>query len=502
MLLNLTAINITAFPCKKDPLMAIKQLASDTFKKIKQQGDKALKRSMDRHVKLAVTGLSRAGKSAFITSLVHQLLEEANADNLPFFDVVQQKRLIAVRHTRQGSMHIPSFDYRRGIQQLIDGEWPDSTKHMSELRLEMKYRTEHSLLSQFNSDVKLTIDLFDYPGEWLMDLPLLTMSFEQWCAFTSSLNQQEPRAECAKELSARIAAIDINQNADEELLEKLAGEYQQLLLRFKEQLGLSLVQPGRFILPGELEGAPLLQFVPLLPEQLQQVDSEPNPDSYFSVIKTRYQAYQQQVVQPFYQEYFKNFDRQIILVDCLTALSDGEQAFTELQRAISLLLQSFNYGKSGLLRRLFAPKIDKLLFAVSKADHVTPEQHPHLVSLLGQLIKQAQQDIAFEGAEVEVMALAAFCATQSGSITQEGQTYPCLQGEILTENEQDANSSPSRQRITLFPGDVPTELPSRAFWQTHQFDFQPFLPPLQLTPTAKHIRLDHALQYLLGDKLR
>ncbi len=33
-----------------------------------------MNRSVDRHVRLAVTGLSRSGKTAFITSLVNQLL--------------------------------------------------------------------------------------------------------------------------------------------------------------------------------------------------------------------------------------------------------------------------------------------------------------------------------------------------------------------------------------------------------------------------------------------
>lgn len=478
--------------------MAIKQFASDTFKKLKQQGDKAVKRSLDRHVKLAVTGLSRAGKSAFITALVQNLLDDANAENLPFFDVVQQKRLIAIRKTRQGSLHIPSFDFIGATQQLAQGQWPEGTKHMSELRLELKYRTEHSVLSQLSPEAKLTIDLFDYPGEWLMDLPLLTMDFEQWCAFTTALNQQAPRQEPATAINQKIANLNINQTADEAVLASLATEYQQLLTHFKTELGLSLVQPGRFILPGEMEGAPLLQFVPLSNEQLQQVDEEPARDSYYSVIKERYEAYKQQVVQPFYQEYFKSFDRQIILVDCLTALSDGEQAFAELQRAISLLLQSFNYGKNRLLQRLFAPKIDKLLFAVSKSDHVTPDQHANLVNLLSQLIKQAQQDIAFEGASVEVMALAAHCATQAGTISENGKDYACLQGEV----ESDSSPDSTRQRVALYPGDVPTKIPTADFWQQHQFDFQSFLPPLQMKPSAKHIRLDHALQYLIGDKLR
>lgn len=41
--------------------------------KIKQEVNDFVKRSLDRHLRLAVTGLSRAGKTAFITSLVNQL---------------------------------------------------------------------------------------------------------------------------------------------------------------------------------------------------------------------------------------------------------------------------------------------------------------------------------------------------------------------------------------------------------------------------------------------
>ena len=39
-----------------------------------------LNRTFDRQVKLAVTGLSRSGKSVFITSLVHQLIHGLNSD--------------------------------------------------------------------------------------------------------------------------------------------------------------------------------------------------------------------------------------------------------------------------------------------------------------------------------------------------------------------------------------------------------------------------------------
>ncbi|MGU0056245.1 YcjX family protein [Enterobacter hormaechei] len=45
-------------------------------------------------------------------------------------------------------------------------------------------------------------------------------------------------------------------------------------------------------------------------------------------------------------------------------------------------------------RRLFFPCIDKLLFAATKADHLTPDQHENLVSLLQQLVRDAETGCA------------------------------------------------------------------------------------------------------------
>lgn len=42
-------------------------------------------RSVDRQLRLAVTGLSRSGKTAFITGFVNQLLNVHNGAQLPLF---------------------------------------------------------------------------------------------------------------------------------------------------------------------------------------------------------------------------------------------------------------------------------------------------------------------------------------------------------------------------------------------------------------------------------
>ena len=50
---------------------------------------------------------------------------------------------------------------------------------------------------------------------------------------------------------------------NEDVLAQIAKSYTDYLLACKAE-GMQFIQPGRFVLPGELEGAPVLQFFPLL----------------------------------------------------------------------------------------------------------------------------------------------------------------------------------------------------------------------------------------------
>lgn len=44
------------------------------MKRLKTEFNALVNRGVDRHLRLAVTGLSRSGKTAFITAMVNQLL--------------------------------------------------------------------------------------------------------------------------------------------------------------------------------------------------------------------------------------------------------------------------------------------------------------------------------------------------------------------------------------------------------------------------------------------
>jgi predicted YcjX-like family ATPase len=77
-----------------------------------------INRTLDKEVKLAVTGLSRSGKTVFITSLVHQLLHGTEASHLPFFQIANSGRLRGTKAMPQPDLHIPSFRYDQAIEQL------------------------------------------------------------------------------------------------------------------------------------------------------------------------------------------------------------------------------------------------------------------------------------------------------------------------------------------------------------------------------------------------
>ena len=96
--------------------------AKKTFKSIKGKAQKALHRSLDQHVKLAVTGLSGSGKTAFITALVKHLTTQADDKNLPFFDVMREHRHVATKVVPQEALKVPTFNYARALNSLLPSD--------------------------------------------------------------------------------------------------------------------------------------------------------------------------------------------------------------------------------------------------------------------------------------------------------------------------------------------------------------------------------------------
>src|SRR5690606_7993264 len=93
-----------------------------------------------------------------------------------------------------------------------------------------------------------------------------------------------------------------------------------------------------------------------------------------ALMEARFDANRREIVRKFYREHFRTFDRQIVLVDVLRALDGGRHAFEDARAALTAILGSFDFGRPswtrpGWLAPLLGSRIDRVLFAATKADH-------------------------------------------------------------------------------------------------------------------------------------
>src|ERR1700709_641901 len=140
-------------------------------------------------VRLGVTGLSRAGKTVFITALIHGL---TRGGRFPAFEPLATGRIARAPLETQPDDAVPRFDYENHLRILTEERrWPNSTVDISELRLVIDYQRHNG------ADHTLTLDIVDYPGEWLLDLPLLNKSYQQWSAESLALSREPLRARLA-----------------------------------------------------------------------------------------------------------------------------------------------------------------------------------------------------------------------------------------------------------------------------------------------------------------
>lgn len=441
-------------------------------------------------LRLGVTGLSRSGKTIFITSLVANLINRARMGGL---SAAAEGRIEAAYLQPQPDDTVPRFDYETHLGAMTGPGpfWPESTRAISELRLSLRTRSS-GLLGGFQGPRTLHLDIVDYPGEWLLDLGLLDVDFAAWSAET--LKRIEKRMQ-AKEFLDSLKGVDTSQRLDEPTAKGIAESFTRYL-RAAREAGYSDCTPGRFLLPGDLAGSPVLTFAPLPPGGNAR-------RSLAREFARRFDAYKREVVKPFFREHFQRIDRQVVLVDALGAIHAGPQAVEDMRQAMSGILTAFRPGRNSFLNTLILGKrVERILVAATKADHLHHTQHGALTGFAEALLADAVSRAKYAGSQTRALSIASLRATTEERRSHKGADLAMVRG-ILAKTGKSA---------AFYPGSLPADpgallTPARQGadrWLEGDFAQMRFAPqPVSLKPGEgpPHIRLDRAAEFLIGDRL-
>lgn len=460
-------------------------------------------------VRLGVTGLARAGKTVFITALVRNLVM---GGRLPFFAPMSEGRIARVYLEPQPNDAVPRFSYEEHLAALAGDPpvWPQSTRQISQLRLTIDYRPTTAVRRALGPG-RLHLDIVDYPGEWLLDLALLDQPFDTWARDALASAKVPERATAAREFLAFSAGLDPDGPADEQTAITGARLFTAYLAAARaNDHALSTLGPGRFLMPGDLAGSPLLTFFPLP----LAGSAKPKSNSLGALLDRRFESYKAHVVKPFFRDHFSRLDRQVVLVDALSALNAGPRALKDLEHAMGAVLACFRPGANTWLSSIFARRIDRLLFAATKADHLHHTSHDRLEAALRAVTDRAIARAEGAGADVKVIALAALRATREADVKSGAERLPCIVGVPLPGEKIGADTFDGRREAAVFPGDLPedpAQLVANGLDRAgglSDLALLRFRPPrIKLdAPTGAqdalpHIRLDRALDFLLGDHL-
>jgi predicted YcjX-like family ATPase len=442
-------------------------------------------------LRLGVTGLSRAGKTVFITALVANLLERGR---MPQLRAANAGRILAVHLQPQPDLTLPRFAYEDHLAALTGDtpHWPQSTRAVSELRLSFLVQPA-GFIGGLTGPRRLHLDIVDYPGEWLLDLPLLDKSYAEW---SEGVLDRLSKDQSAADFLAMARAEDGSLRLEEPRAQALSRVYTAWMVAARAA-GRADCSPGRFLLPGDLAGSPVLTFAPL------PMPAATPRGSLWREMERRYEAYKARVVKPFFREHFARIDRQIVLADVLGAIHQGPRAVEELRQIMTDVLLAFRPGQNGWLSGILGGRrVTKILFAATKADHLHHTQHAALTAITAALLRDARNRADFAGAETMALALASFRATVEEEIERDGVRLGAVRGRLEATGKQ----------AVMYPGELPSD-PARLLsparqgaenWLGADYGLMTFAPArLKLKPGEgpPHMRLDRAAEFLIGDRL-
>ena len=421
-----------------------------------------------RALRIGVTGLARSGKTVLLTSLASNLLAPGALGS-----AIRSARLAPT-----GAATIPRFDQARHLASLAADppRWPERTDAVALLAIDLELGRP-SLPPR-----RVRLELLDYPGEWLLDLPLIGHSYERWSGDVLARLQQPALAPLARDFLAFCTGLPASAALDESLAEAGHRLYRRLLERLRDEAGLSMLQPGRFLMPAPGAPPPWEMFFPAR-----------GAGGLHRLLARRYDAYVEAVRDGLVSPLFGDVDRLVVLADLLSALQAGPLGFADVRASLTAASSALRWQGSwrealASLAQLRRPGrvVRRVAFVASKADHVAERQRGNLAGLM-----RSMTDIA-DGPKTAAFAVAAARCTEDFVWTLDGHPVSAVRGRVLGETTMTRS----------YPGEVPDRPPDAGFW-THPFLTLPRFEPMRLHADGRvpNLAIAALLGFLLEDVL-
>lgn len=433
-----------------------------------------------RTVRIGVTGLARAGKTAFLTSVAANLLAlGAGRPVLPAVANRLRGRSVRVAIAPAGISSLPRFDVGGNLAALAQDPpaWPARTDAASLLAIDLSI--PRTGLASALPSFALRLEFLDYPGEWLLDLPLLRQDYGDWSAAT--LRRLEGWPEAAAFL-AFAGALPAGSAVDEAVTRAGHRLYREVLVKLRDA-GLALLQPGRFLMPAPGAEPPWIAFFPMR-----------GGGGLAKLMAQRFDAYKDAVQADLSDPLFGQLDRMVVLVDLLSALHAGAPAFADLSAALGEASASLRWERDWLEAAMAIgrlrwppPVLSRVAFAATKSDHVAERQRGNLAALL--------RTVAAPAIDVRAgyFPLSAVRCTEDIVMPIGDHALSAVRGRRI-------DGKPARS----YPGEVPDRPPGPEFW-AHPFlkipEFEPGRLPEGGRSGVPNIGLDALLLFLLDDVL-
>jgi predicted YcjX-like family ATPase len=439
--------------------------------------------------RIGVTGLARAGKTAFLTSVAANMLAlGAGVPVLPALQTCIGARSFRATMANSGSDSLPRFALRANLAALAKDPpvWPERTQSVSLLAMDLEIGRP-GLVAMLPAR-NLRVEFLDYPGEWLLDLPLLGQDFVTW---SNVVLRQLEGVPAASGFLSFLNALPSAAIRDEAVAATGHRLYRDLLHRLRDDAGWRFLQPGRFLMPAPGPEPPWIEFFPAR-----------NNGGLGALLRDRYDAYREDLRRQLVSPMFGQVDRLVVLADLLSALHDGAAAYRDTEAGLRAASASLRWQNAWIdllpapLRSWMPPflagGISRVAFVATKADHVAQRQRGNLLALMQALTTTGYGIQADHRRSVH--AIASVRCTEDFVWTLDGRNISAVRGRVIGDTRMTRS----------YPGEVPDSPPDDAFW-AHPFLELPQFEPLRLPGEGRagipNIGLDGLLAFLLEDVL-